>query len=221
MSGMRISHLTEEAQRMRRVVTIAVIGRETARPGRQVEPPRAAITGDTRPLDAVEVFEFVQEASQRYRLQVETLGQPGLGQTLVFCKVYDDRRARLGHSGYPGTKRSVIDLAPKSSGVVQKTLDSVWVTLASRFRQYTTELRCRPGYRRLLQQLPGGRLLYPVAMHDLSHDRFGEELIKRRLVGWGPSRRRARGGLCVNCGYDLRATADVICPECGNRRNEL
>ena len=28
-------------------------------------------------------------------------------------------------------------------------------------------------------------------------------------------RRRKRAGLCVSCGYDLRASAGALCPECG------
>jgi hypothetical protein len=131
-----------------------------------MEPPCAAIAGSMRSFDAVEAFEFVQEPSQRYRLQAETLGQSGLGQTLVFGKVYDDRRARMGHSGYPGTKRPVIDLAPKPGGVVQSFHDRVVVVFAARFRPYTTWLPSRPGGGRLLQQLPGRRFLNPVAMHD-------------------------------------------------------
>jgi hypothetical protein len=35
-------------------------------------------------------------------------------------------------------------------------------------------------------------------------------LEKRRYI------RRLEGGLCGNCGYDLRGTVSGICPECGN-----
>lgn len=35
-----------------------------------------------------------------------------------------------------------------------------------------------------------------------------------RLVNWLRSRKRANSGLCVKCGYDLRASPER-CPECG------
>jgi hypothetical protein len=31
---------------------------------------------------------------------------------------------------------------------------------------------------------------------------------------------RLKHNLCMNCGYDLRASADGICPECGHRAFE-
>jgi hypothetical protein len=37
------------------------------------------------------------------------------------------------------------------------------------------------------------------------------------LRRWVAARRRPRAGLCVRCGYDLRATPDG-CPECGSGR---
>jgi hypothetical protein len=46
----------------------------------------------------------------------------------------------------------------------------------------------------LLQQAPGARLVSPIAKHELSHNRLGEKLVKRRLVDWRPRRRSAALG---------------------------
>ena len=45
--------------------------------------------------------------------------------------------------------------------------------------------QCQPGGHGLLHQMADGRFVGPVATHELLHDRFGQELIKRRLVGGG------------------------------------
>ena len=48
------------------------------------------------------------------------------------------------------------------------------------------------GGRDLLQQMTDGCFVRPIAMHKQSHDRLGKELLQRRLIGWRPSRRRAK-----------------------------
>jgi hypothetical protein len=47
----------------------------------------------------------------------------------------------------------------------------------------------------MLQQIADCRFVCPVAIHEQLHDRFGQELIKRRLIGSAESRRHVGAAL--------------------------
>src|SRR6266446_3442172 len=155
--------------------------------------------------DEAGTLQPVEQANERNRPDVENLSEGGLIDAFVLRELDEDSASCASHP-WKLAHLSIVATAPQPSSLVQQPSDRIGIVGVG----IILGPQCRPGGRGLLQQIADGRFVRLVAMHKLLHDRLSQELIKGRLVGWGPSRCRVQGCAAVPRGRVLTWT--VSCP---------
>jgi hypothetical protein len=157
----------------------------------------AAIIGIRRARDEAGRLQPVEQANDRSWPDVENLSEGGLIETFVLRKVDEDSASCASHAWKPRAQLSVVATARQPSCLMQQAHNRIGIVGAG----IIIGLRSQPRGRGLLQQMADGRFLRPVPTHEQLHDRFGQDLIKRRLIASAESRRLARAA--VPSGADL------------------
>jgi hypothetical protein len=155
----------------------------------------AAIIGVGHARDEARRLQRVEQANKCHRRDVENSSESGLIDPFVPREMEENSASRASHAGklahFP-----IVATAPQPSSLVEQRYNRIWIIRVG----IILGPRCRPDVRDLLQQMADGRFVRPVATHELLHDRLGQELIKPRLVGREPRRRRTRGCAAIRCG---------------------
>ena len=147
----------------------------------------------------------VKQANERNWPDVENLSEGGLVGPFVLRQLYEDGASPESHAWEVGAQRAVVATASQPGCLEQQPHNHIWIIRAGIILGPRRRLRGRG----LLHQPADGRFVRPVSKHEQLHDRFGQELIKRRLGGSADSRRANRG-----CAAVLRTPVPIRVAPC-------